>query len=126
MPVRLVLATLLLACSFHAGADDKKVGKIDARKLIGKWEPKDKDRLKFEVVIEYTKDGKVIFHTTVGGKEAKTEGTYKVESAKLTYALAGKGKESAITRTIQTLTDTELVTTDEKGMERRFVRLKDK
>jgi uncharacterized protein (TIGR03066 family) len=125
MTLRLALAALMLAFAFHAGADDKKEEKIDAKKLIGKWEAKDSG-LDFPVVLEYTKDGKLIIAITEDGKETKVEGTYKIDGNTLTLKIKDEGKNKVLTRTVKKLTDTELIETDEKGKERVFVRLKDK
>ena len=123
----MVLGTLavLAVLVASASADDKKDVKIDPTKLVGKWERKD-DTLKFGFVVEYTKDNKLIFVVTQDGKETKTEGRYKVEGTKLTHTLKQDDPDSVQTRTIKKLTDTDLVTSDEKGMERMFVRIKDK
>lgn len=100
-------------------AEDKKDEKIDAKKLVGKWGPK-----KEESTFEFTKDGKVTFTATDDGKESK--GTYKVEGNKLTLTMKMGDMEQTITRTITKLTDTELVSADDKGKESTLVRIKDK
>ncbi len=123
LSMRLILSALLSALVVvpDLSADDKKDEKIDAAKLVGKWEPSAKAGLKFKVVIEYTKDGKFTLVNDASGKEEKREGTYKV-----IVTMSQEGTENPITRTITKLTDTEFVTTDEKGLERTFVRIKDK
>jgi uncharacterized protein (TIGR03066 family) len=114
------LAALVLSLSLSA--DDKKDEKIDAKKLIGKWSPKDKK----ELSIEFLKDGKLMVTFSGDGKELKADGTYKLDGAKLTTTLKFGDKEDSHTRTITKLTDTELVSTDEKGKEDTLVRVKDK
>ena len=113
---------LLLGCA--AWADDKKGGeKIDARKLVGKWSPKEAAVF----TIEFTADGKATLVTaTADGKAVTAEGTYKIDGNKLTTTVKVGGEERTLTSTISRLTDTELVGTDEKGKERTLVRVKDK
>jgi uncharacterized protein (TIGR03066 family) len=114
------LAVLVLG--FSLSADDKKDEKIDAKKLIGKWSPKDK---KDDVVIEFLKDGKMMLDST--REKAKVDGTYKLDGAKLTVTLKFMDMEKVRVLIITKLTDTELVTTDEQGKkEETLVRVKDK
>jgi uncharacterized protein (TIGR03066 family) len=113
-----MLAVLVLAASLTA--DDKKDDKIDAKKLLGKWSPKDKK----DVVIEFAKDGKLLVTATGGGKDFKGEGTYKLDGHKLTTTMKHGDKEETHVRTISKLTDTELVSSDEKGKEDTLVRQK--
>jgi len=112
-------AALLLA----AGADaqsgkDKKPAEIDAAKLVGKWGPSgDKKVAAKAPVEEFTSDGKY-FLGAGGGKKAdlKLEGTYKVDGDKLTITMKGAPgvPGEIIHRTIKKLTDTELVTVENK------------
>ena len=126
MTLRIVFATLLLTFAFHAGADDKKDEKIDAKLLIGKWEPKDKKLLKYTVVIEYTKDGRHIHTVTGDGPERKTEFTHKVDGNKMTVTYTKEAFQTVFSRTITKLTDTELVTTEQDGVVLKYVRIKEK
>ena len=112
-----------LALSFGVLAEEKKDEKIDAKKLVGKWEPKEKGAAG---VVEFTKDGKVTITATVDGKEMKFEGTYKVDGNKLSATLKADDKEQTQTRTITKLTDTELVTKEDNGKETTLVRVKDR
>jgi len=105
-------------------ADDKKDEKIDAKKLIGKWTPKDGGE-KGKFVVEFMKDGKLTF-TAGGDKDLKLDGTYKLDGNKLVLTVKFGEKEEKMTRTITKLTDTEMVSTDEKGKEDTLVRVKDK
>ena len=117
------LAVLLVGGA--ALAQDKKDEKIDAKKLVGKWEPKDaKEGRTF--VIEFTKDGKMVITGTRDGKESKLEGTYKLEGNKLTTTTKVGDMERSRTLTVSKLTDAEFVGSDEKGMESSFVRAKEK
>jgi len=115
---------VVLLLSFGLTAEDKKVD-IDAKKLIGKWEPKEKkEDAKF--VIEFTKDGKIKVAITGQGKDISFDGTYKVEGNKLLTTMKFGDKEQTHTRTISKLTDTELVSSDEKGKEDTLVKIKSK
>jgi uncharacterized protein (TIGR03066 family) len=118
-----LLATLVLGPTLSA--DDKKDEKIDAAKLVGKWEPKEKKE-GTSVTIEFTKDGKIMISGTRGGQDFKADGTYKIDGNQMTQTLTLGDKEQTATRTIKKLTDTEVVMTDEKGMERTLLRIKDK
>ena len=121
MRTMLACCVALVIC-FSVSADDEK---LDAKKLIGKWEPKDKKE-GHTVVIEFRKDGKATFTHTADGKEMKSEGTYKVAGNKITVTMKMDGEEKTHTHNVSKLTDTELVGTDEKGQEHKFVRIKDK
>ena len=119
----LSLSMGLLLCS-DLSAEDKKDGeKIDAQKLVGKWSPKEEAVF----TVELTKDGKAtLVATTADGKVVEAKGTYKVDGNKLTTTVKMNDEERTRTFTISKLTDTEMVTADEKGKERTLVRLKDK
>jgi len=115
-----------LALCFGALAEDKKDETIDAKKLVGKWEPKEKTKDR-TLLIEFAKDGKVTFTGAEGGKEMKAEGTYKVNGNKLTLDMKFGDKERKMTRIVSKLTDAELVSTEEGGKsEDTMVRVKDK
>jgi len=119
--MRVILGCALVA-SLVSGvaADDEK---IDTKKLIGKWEPKEENS-KGKVMIEFSKDGKLT--VTFSGKEDKIEGTYKVEGSKVTVRLKDDGKETTKSFTILKLTDTAMTTKDDDGKEEMFLRIKDK
>lgn len=112
---------VMLVCVGVSAKDEK----IDAKKLVGKWEPKEK-KGGGSAVIEFTKDGKVMITITSKGKEVKFDGTYKVEGDKVKTTMKFGDKEQTDTQTISKLTDTELVSKDEKGKEETLVRIKDK
>jgi uncharacterized protein (TIGR03066 family) len=105
-------------------ADDKKPGgKIDAKKLIGKWEPKEEAVF----TVEFREGGKATLVTaTADGKVRESEGTYKLEGNKLTTTVKVGDQERTLKSTISRLTDAELVGTDEKGREKTLVRVKGK
>lgn len=117
------LSALLLCLA--AAADDKKDEKIDAKLLVGKWSPKEKKE-GASMVLEFTKDGKASFTVSQSDKDFKAEGTYKADGNKLAITISADGKEQKMERTVTKLTDAELVTKDEKGTERAFLRVKDK
>ena len=104
-----ILVLTLAGASATAVAGDDKV---DGKKLIGKWEPKDA-----KIVIEFTDKGKLTMSIDEGGKTEKIEGTYKLDGNKLDVVISFGGKEQKETLTIKKLTDDELVTTDSKGKE---------
>ena len=98
----------VLALCFSATAEDKKDEKIDAKLLVGKWEPKEKpDGLK--VVLEFRKDGKATLTAGEGGKEERAEGSYALDGNRLTVAMTVAGRDEKQTITISKLTDAELL-----------------
>jgi uncharacterized protein (TIGR03066 family) len=114
---------LVLTCAVTA-ADDK----IDATKLLGKWEPKDPDK-GGKFVIEFLKDGKISFAAGEGGKDFKAEGTYKVDGNKISLAIKFGDMEKKMTRTVSKLTDTELVSKDDEKKDDKddtLIRIKEK
>jgi uncharacterized protein (TIGR03066 family) len=107
-------------------ADDQKDDKIDAKKLIGKWEPKQKSDGP-TLVTEFTKDGKVIYILTEGKKQLeKIERTYKIDGNKIIMTVKDGERERNWTAIVSKLTDSELVVAEEKGKEVTLVRIKDK
>lgn len=115
---------MAVALVVTAGVSADDTGeKFDAKKLVGKWEPKDgKDKFR----VEFTKDGKVAF--AAGDKDDfKADGTYKLTGNKLMMTIKFGGEEKSMTRTISKLTDTEMTSKDdEKGKEDTLVRVKEK
>jgi uncharacterized protein (TIGR03066 family) len=125
MRVLLGCAVVLLSCC-GVSAEDKRDEKIDAKKLIGKWSPKEKKE-GTEFVLEFLKDGKATFTGTEGGKDVKAEGTYKVDGNKLIFEMKAGDKGRKMTRLVSKLTDTELVSKEEgTTTEDTLVRVKDK
>jgi uncharacterized protein (TIGR03066 family) len=93
--------------------------KIDAKKLLGKWESKE---MKFFVT--FLKDGKV----TIDGGDLKVDGTYKLDGNKMTLKLKFGDDEKEMKRTVTKLTDTELTSTDDEKKDDKgdtLVRVKD-
>lgn len=114
---------IVLAVAFGAHAADEK--KIDAMKLIGKWEPV-KPKKDEELVMEFTKDGKLIVTGSMGEKALKIEGTYKLEGDKLSFVLKFMGDEIKQTVTITKLTDDEMEGTDPANKTEAFKKVKPK
>ena len=126
--MRLLLGFVLLAAMglvTVAAADDKKDSKIDGKKLIGKWTPKDPKK-EAGLVMEFAKDGKLFMYITIAGKEEKLEGTYKLDGDKLTVGLKFMAKEKQETITVTKLTDDELETVDSKLSKDLLIRVKSK
>ena len=122
----LALAGLLVGA---AGSPAQEKGeKIDAKKLIGKWEPTGDDLPKgAKVVIEFTDKGKVTVEFEFGGKKDKIDGTYKIDGNKLTMTRKLDGKDDTDTGTILKLTDDELEMQEEgKKKTDKLVRIKEK
>jgi uncharacterized protein (TIGR03066 family) len=118
------LAVLLLAGG-TLSAEDKKADPIDPKKLIGRWERKD-DKGPGTQVIEFTADGKMVSIVTLGGKEERAVGTYKLDGDKLTMTLKLGDEQWTATQTISKLTDTELVSAEAGGKANTLVHIKDK
>src|SRR5688500_7985049 len=92
--------TLGLVLCFGASAEDKKADeKIDAKKLVGKWEPKEKSK-SFSVVVAFAKDGKVTTIMVSDGKERREEGTYKTDGNKLSITRKSDDKEETLPLTV--------------------------
>ena len=110
----------LLLCG-GLSADDKKDEKIDAKKLVGKWQ--EKGAPKGEGLMELTKDGK--YRMTIG-KGDVIEGTYKVEGNKIKYVVSLNGKNVEDVMTVSKLTDTELVVYAFEGAKKQetYIRVK--
>lgn len=106
----------------HVVAQD---GKIDGKKLVGKWTPKDENK-NGKMFIEFTKDGKVMVNGKAGDTELKIDGTYKLEGNKLSLMLKKGDQSKSATVTLTKLTDTEMVGEDEGGKSETFLRVKSK
>lgn len=116
----LALATVL---TLTAGAAQDE--KIDGKKLIGKWSPKDSKK-DAGLVIEFAKDNKLILSVDIAGKTEKVEGTYKLDGNKLSLAIKFGEKENKETMTIVRLGDEEMETVDSNGKKDTLLRLKGK
>jgi len=121
----LVLAGAALAADDKKEKDKDKKEAIDGKKLIGKWEP-EKPKKGELASIEFTATGKLIAVADVGGKDAKAEGTYKLDGDKLTFEITFMGETVKETITITKLTDDELEGRDKEGKAEAFKRAKPK
>ncbi len=115
-----VAALVMVGFAGFAGAADEK---IDAKKLIGKWVPKDPKKGE-DFVMEFAEKGKLIVTFSAKGKEMKIEGTYKVDGNKLEVTMSFNGKEVKETHTVTKQTDDELLSTDPQGKEEALKRVK--
>jgi uncharacterized protein (TIGR03066 family) len=124
--MRTLLGGLLAALTVgvSVSAEDKKDEKIDAKKLVGKWVPKDKKKSRGVVSLEFTKDGKMTATLVVGGIETEHVGTYKVEGDKLNTVLRSGGTKMEGSPRISKLSDTEMVLAQEMHSE-TFIRMKE-
>lgn len=114
-----VAAAVLVAALGGVAGGRQDAAKIDAKLLVGKWEPQDEAKKKFTV--EFTKDGKLSI--AFSGKDDKAVGTYKLDGATLTIQAKLGEKEESMTRTIHSLTKTELVTSKDGGTKETLVRI---
>ena len=93
--------------------------------IVGKWEPV-KAPPGAKIVIEFTKDGKVLMTGSANQKDIKLEGKYKLTDEKtmqISFEQGGKAKTD--TTKIVKLTKDELVTKDENDKEEQsFKRVK--
>jgi uncharacterized protein (TIGR03066 family) len=115
----------LVVCSpFSGGTAPAPKPKTNKDKLVGTWVVTKSEEAPPEATVEFTKDGKLILSAKVDGKDMKMEGTYTVEGDKITTVTKAGGKEMKETFTITKLTNTELVTKDERGKIDEFKRKK--
>lgn len=112
---------LVIVLAASAGADDK----IEAAKLVGKWEAL-QGKKDARMVLEFGKDGKLSATAPVEGKDTRIEGTYALDGAQLTLTLKAGGNEIKETQTITRLTADELEWDGKSGVKDKFRRVKDK
>ncbi|MFM8273109.1 MAG: TIGR03066 family protein [Gemmata sp.] len=120
-PLVASVAFVILA-GFATAADDK----IDAKKLVGKWEPAKAEKGAPKMTLEIAEKGKLTLLVALGDKTEKVEGSYKLDGNKLEVELSFGGKSEKETLTITKLTEEELVTKDSKGKEDALKRVKGK
>ncbi|WP_157368659.1 TIGR03066 family protein [Zavarzinella formosa] len=115
------LVTLVVFAGFAAAET-----KIDAAKIVGKWEVTKTDgEAPKGAIVEFLKDGKLAIAIDLNGKKFELGGTYKVDGAKLTVKISVDGKEQPEdTDTIKSLTDEEMVTIDKDKKETTFKKKK--
>jgi len=131
-----VLILSLTACS--SKKDDKggttegaksstpSSGGSNADKIVGKWEisKPGKEGPPPGTTVEFTKDGKYTMSMKVGDKMESMSGTYKVEGDSIKTAMKPPGGKDEVKETIKikSLTDTKLVTEDDKGSVDEFTK----
>jgi uncharacterized protein (TIGR03066 family) len=101
----------------EAGNGGPKKEASNQEKLLGTWVVAKSKGAPPGATLEFTKDNKMKMTVKQDGKEQSMDATYVVEGNKIitTMKLPPDGKEKKETATIEKLTDTELVTKDEKG-----------
>jgi uncharacterized protein (TIGR03066 family) len=122
MRIAITSVAFLVLAGFAGAADEK----IDAKKLIGKWEPAKSEKDGPMMVLEIQEKGKFILHVTFNGKTEKVDGTYKLDGNKIEVEMSFGGKSMKDTLTVEKLTDTEMVTKDSKGKEETMKKVKEK
>lgn len=111
-----LLIGLLLLVPHGTLADDK----VDAKLLLGKWEPEKKPENVDKLVVEYKKDDKISVEVETQGMKLNFEGTYKVvDGNKLEIKIDFNGNEQHQKRKITKLTADEMVTNDDETKEER-------
>ena len=117
---------IVVALGTTTAEDKKDDKKIDAAKLVGKWEvtkaaeggaPKG-------TIVELTKDGKLIVMAEISGEKKEYKGTYKVDGDKLKTEIEIEGTTQKDEDTIKTLTDDKLVIVDKDGKENELTKKK--
>jgi uncharacterized protein (TIGR03066 family) len=99
--------------------------KIDAKLLVGKWEP---DKLPDTVVqwtLELLVDKKVALEIRTIGENHRFEGTYEMDGSTLILTLESNGARQIQKRKVVKLTEKELVTKDDdSNQERKYKKVK--
>ena len=120
LPALLTLLTLALSLS-AAPAPEKKDKPQDL--IVGKWSRED-PKTKEKIVIEFTKDGKVVIKGTPPdkGKDLEITGVYKfITDEKVEVELSGDKKKETLKVKV---TKDELTTTDARDKPETFKRVK--
>lgn len=119
-----MLCQLLVCVLLLAPATSLVEEKIDAKLLLGKWQP-EKQPDQFNLTVEYLKDNKLTVELEAGGDKQKGEGTYKLDGNKLEVKVEVLGQEHNPKYTVKKLTDKEMVLVEEdKTEERKFKKVK--
>lgn len=115
----IAMAGLLSFTAGGSAADEK----IDAKKLVGKWEPKEQKDVK--TVMEFTRDGKLTVYAASGDMEFSVTGTWELKDSTLTILLKAGENEIKDKISISKLTDDELIGESEtKKQKETFKRVK--
>ena len=122
---------ILAACAaaiLFAGAATAQDKKVDAGKLVGKWElTKSTDESAPKgALVEFTKDNKLAITLDFGGKKLELSGTYKVEGDRITVKIKSPdgGKDEEDTDTIKELSEAKMVLVDKNNKETEFTKKK--
>jgi len=118
---------LVVFAGFSAAEEKKaETPKVDAAKIVGKWEvTKTAGEAPKGAIVEFQKDNKLAISMELNGKKLDLTGSYKIDGDKLMVKISFMGMESPEeTDTIKTLTDTELVTVDKDKKETVFTKKK--
>ena len=118
------VAVLALAGAAAGQDKEKEKEKIDAKKLIGKWERADTKGAK--VVLEFADKGKLTITIDTPSETVKIDGSYKLDGDKLGLAMTFMGEATKETVTVTKLTDEEMVCKDQSDKEEKFKRVKAK
>jgi uncharacterized protein (TIGR03066 family) len=117
----LLIVALLLLVPSSGLADDK----IDAKLLVGKWQPEKLPDGVEKMTLEFHKGDKVTLDINAQGGNQKLEGTYKVDGNNVNIKMTINGNETDQKRKVTKLTEDELVTKDEAAdQERKYKRVK--
>jgi uncharacterized protein (TIGR03066 family) len=117
---------MVVALTAGARAEKKEEKKDNAKLLLGTWEIEGApDMVGASTVVEFGKEGKLkVTFRRRGGDEVR-EGTYTVDGDRLTVTARKDGdKEVKLLVTIKKISDTEMVTEDERGYTEEFKRKK--
>jgi uncharacterized protein (TIGR03066 family) len=114
-----VLALGLMAGNLGLARDDKKAD-TTKDKLTAVWQVTKSADLPPGASIEFAKDSKLKITIPTDDKPIMFEGTWSVDGKDLKVAVTVDGKEEKQTLKIVELTDTKLVTKDEKDKQDEF------
>jgi uncharacterized protein (TIGR03066 family) len=119
-----VLGLFVLALSLSAAPAPEKKEDKPKDLILGKWSRED-PKTKETVVIEFTKDGKVLIKATAEGKKLEFGGVYTFATEdKIDVEINfGEGQKKKETLTVKVTKD-ELTTTDARDKKETFNRVK--
>jgi uncharacterized protein (TIGR03066 family) len=117
-----LLAAVLLPGGSGFAAPERVT--IDAKNLVGKWEPKDQKPGAVPTSMEFTKDGKAHVVGDVGGAAIDLDGTYALAGDRLTVTLRFGDNDTPTVYTVLSLGTGELRMKDAKGVVQALRRVK--